>query len=81
LRTPEISDHNAVQLTVVCDEGVRAILTRPVLVKDHMKLRKNATQALRVLVYRDFNPKDATERLQRIADRGVPMKKTNNNFW
>jgi hypothetical protein len=62
LRTPELSDHNAVQFQLVSEEGVRAILTRPVMVKDHEKLRKNAIQALKILVHGDFDPKDASER-------------------
>ena len=49
--------------------------------KDNIKLQQNAVKALHSFIRVDFNPQLAEKVLEKISEKGVPLKKANNNYW
>ena len=76
-----MSDHNAVCLHIDNEKGDRKIKIQETWVKDHVKLQLNAVKALYPFLRTDFNPQLAEKVLERISEKGAPLKKANNNYW
>ena len=79
LETKAISDHNAVILEVVSDTQLRKLLTKPYLIKDQSKLKRNAISALKTLLHSKFCPNRATEALQKKCLKFLEEKQKGSN--
>ena len=70
---PEMSDHNAICLRIDSEQGNRKIRVQESWVK--------AVKALYSFIRVVFNPQLAEKVLEKISEKGVPLKKANNNYW
>ena len=63
INTPELSDHNAIKLEVISEIETRQFLTSPILIKDHVKIKRLAIKILKLFLHQKFNVNYATNKL------------------
>ena len=51
INTPELSDHNAIKLEVISEIETRQFLTSPILIKDHVKIKRLAIKILKLFLH------------------------------
>ena len=51
INTPELSDHNAIKLEVISEIETRQFITSPILIKDHVKIKRLAIKILKLFLH------------------------------